>query len=146
MSINNSNKPIGYNIRQDIKTQVGSNYGERRQHFTNNHGISEPQVQRSRDFFKPTEENKTVERFSSNATFSTERHILPHRHRAVEAGRAHNKARINDDVRLAFLDRIISGPGENRAPSQLKAPTRPALRLAPTLKSPIKSTIRSTKA
>ncbi len=143
MAINNFNKPIGYNIQQ-VKTQVGSNYGERRQHSMNSHGISEPQIQRSRDFFKPTEENKPVERFSSNATFSTERHVLPHK--AVETGRAHNKVRINDDVRLAFLDKIISGPGENRAPSQLKAPVRPTLRLASTLKSPIKSTIRSTKA
>lgn len=140
----NSNKPIGYNVRQDIKNQVGSNYGERRQHSMNNHGLSESQVQRSRDFFKPTEENRTVERFASNATFSTERHVLPHK--TVEAGRSQNKARINDNVRLAFLDKIISGPGDNRHPTQIKAPTMPVLKPASTLKSPIKSTVRSTKA
>ncbi len=145
MAINNSNKPIGYNTRQDIKNHVGSTYGERHQHLTNGHGTSEPQIQRSRDFFKPTDENKTVERFASNATFSTERHDLPHK--AVETGRAHDKVRrIDDNVRLAFLEKLISGSGENRAPSQLKTPAKPALRLAVSLKSPISSGIKSTKA
>lgn len=144
MTINNSNKPIGYNIRQDIKTQVGSTYGERRQLSTGSSGFSAPQVQRQRDFFKPTEDIKPVERFSSNATFLSGREALAHN--MIEAGKAHPKARINDNVRLAFLDRIISGPGENRAPSQIKAPVRPALKPVSTLKTSIKSTIRSTKA
>lgn len=144
MAINNSNKPIGYNIRQDIKTQVGSTYGERRQFSTSSMGISESLTQKYRDFSKPTEDIKPVERFSSNATFISGKEVIPHK--VIEAGRAHPKARINDDVRLAFLEKIISGPGENRAPSQIKAPARPALRPAASLKSPIKSTIRSTKA
>lgn len=101
----NSNKPIS-------QKQVGGTYGERRQ-LSSNSMASEPQIQRSKDFFSAKTAD-TDRAFSSNAQYIRGKNVLPHK--KIETGNAHNRSHITDSERFAFLDQVIAGPAENRSP------------------------------
>jgi hypothetical protein len=93
---------------------VGGTYGERRQSSVNCQSI-EAQVVRHRDFFE--RRHDAAEMPSANAEFKINkgRNVAPIK--TVESGKAHGGTRITDDARVAFLDKIIAGQAENRAPA-----------------------------
>ncbi len=100
MSVNNRNRPIGQG--------VGNTYGER-QRFNAANISPEQQVQRHRDVFGV----KPSPIFSPNAKYNNGRLAQPLK--SVETGKTHERPKITDDMRLAFLNRI-AGAGENRPP------------------------------
>lgn len=128
MAINNSHKPIGPNVKHDPGRAVGGTYGERRQ-STVNYQSMDVNVIRHRDFFE--RKHEVSELPAANADFKLGRNKISVSHKIVETGKAHAGPRITDDARLAFLDRIIAGPAENRAPSA-----------ASSTKNPVKSTFK----
>lgn len=135
MAINNSHKPIGADIGQGPQKTVGNDYGSRRQWNSNNIS-SEPQIQRSRDFFgvKPSEINP-VETFESNAKFVT-RQVTPTQVvKALEAGKK-VRPKISDNAFLKYLETVIAGPGDNLRPSATVSEP----------KTPIKSSIKAARS
>jgi hypothetical protein len=140
MTINNSHKPIGTNVGRNLQKQVGSTYGERRQ-LSNLGSNTESHVQKTRDFFAQQKgENAGPEIFSPNAQFLGTKRVLPEdKIKAIERGRR-PKATVTDDMRLAFLDKIISGSGENAPPSQIKPAIKQTVRAIAGLKKPVRAT------
>jgi len=119
MAINNFHKPIGSGIKHDSNRVVGGTYGERRNASVNYQPI-DVNVIRHRDFFERKQE--AAELPAANADFKVKNGGRTTPHKIVEAGKAHGGSRITDDARLAFLDKIIAGPAENRAPSAVASP------------------------
>ena len=125
MAISNSNKPV------TSQRQVGATYGERRQ-LVNGNINTENQIQRPRDFFKQSE-IRPVAQFSSNAQYVGGNIVIPHK--VIEEGHL-PKPTISDKTRLTFLDKIISGYGDNRPPQTTR----------PTSKTLVKSASKPTKS
>lgn len=137
MTINNSNKPLGSNIGNSLQKRAGATFGERRS-LSATGSIGENQAPKARDFFSTHKtDSKNTEVFSSNAQFLGTKKVLPHK--VIESGKAHSRPKISDDVRLAFLDNIIAGPAENRAPSTIKPAIKQTVRTIANLKNPIKT-------
>lgn len=105
-----NNKPIGTTQRQ-----VGNTYGERRNYSTGNLS-SEPQISKNKEFGSKV----GTDGFAANAQFIKGKNNTQG-HRIVEAGKAHPKATITDERRVAFLDSIIAEAGENKPPRLIKA-------------------------
>jgi hypothetical protein len=111
-------KPVGSNIKKDPSTHVGGTYGERKE-LQPNGIMHEGNIQRNVDFYKVQKE-ATTEQFSKNAQFLGTKKVMSHT--KLEKGMMHARHLISDDVRVAFLNKIISGDGisahaENKPPA-----------------------------
>ncbi|PIR17933.1 MAG: hypothetical protein COV46_02155 [Deltaproteobacteria bacterium CG11_big_fil_rev_8_21_14_0_20_49_13] len=127
MAIHNSHKPIG---SQNIAKQVGGTYGERKNITNQSSTSSDPQIQRSKDFFgTKANEARPVERFASNARFEQKKATARNVVNALENGRKVRPA-IPDQAFLNFLEKVISGPCENRPPAHAKNPIRSSIKTA----------------
>ncbi|MBI2092395.1 MAG: hypothetical protein HYT75_05340 [Deltaproteobacteria bacterium] len=132
MAINNSHKPISSGARQSEQQKVGATYGERRQNFTNTIGHTEATNQRSKYSFGREEKvnEKAVEVFSSNAEFVGGK-LFSHQKavKNLEAGAKARPHNISDDMRLAYLDKIIGAAPKNKAETQAKTPVNSRTKL-----------------
>jgi len=139
MTINNSHKPIGAGISQSNQKRAGSTFGERRQ-LNNQATFGENiQAQKQRDFFSAQKtQSGGMEVFSPNAQFLGTRKVVPHK--IVESGHAHARPKLTDDTRLAFLDNIIAGTGENRPPQSIRPAIKQTVKTIASFKTPIKTT------
>lgn len=125
MAINNSHKPIGSQI---ISKQVGGTYGERKSITDQSPATSGQQIQRSKDFFgTKANEARPVERFASNARYEQKKTTARNVVNALENGRKVRPG-IPDQAFLNFLEKVISGPGENRPPAHAKTPVRSSVK------------------
>lgn len=122
MASQNSFKPVGANVRQDPSTHVGGTYGERKKLQSN--GIThEGNIQRNVDFYKVQKE--AIDQLpKSNAQFLGNKKLMTHT--KIEKGMMHAKHLISDDVRVAFLEKIISGanvaaPAQNVPPASINS-------------------------
>jgi hypothetical protein len=132
MAINNSHKPVGSGVRQSDQQKVGNTYGERRQNFTNTIGHAEAASQRSKYSFGREEKvnEKAAEIFSSNAEFVGGK-LFSHQAavKNLEAGVKARPRNISDDMRLAYLNKIIGENPKKQIEIQAKNPINSKLKL-----------------
>lgn len=105
MASQNSFKPVGANIKPDPSTHVGGTYGERKKLQSN--GIThEGNIQRNVDFYRVQKEGLDQLPKSNTQYLGTKRLMS---HTKIEKGMMHAKHLISDDVRVAYLNKIMGG-------------------------------------